>query len=131
MGDWGVTVWGEMCAELFVGENGGLFEAVHTFANFKETIAAGVEVVLGEAVFLNDFRGQMPTMNLHILVHSHGGAEEKIFDVACAVAGTSCGIRDDTIDVQFGVCNTDCRGTYVLIGVEAIPANGHADPVNL
>ena len=125
-----VPVWDQMSTELFIGQDGGLFESVHSFSDFDETVACGVEVGLSEAIFLDDLGGLVTTMHLHVLEDRHGGSEEKIFNVAGTVASAAMGIGDDAVDVQFGVGDSNRWGTYVLIGVQSITADCHADAVD-
>jgi hypothetical protein len=115
---------------LVVRQDGSFFEAVHAFADLDIAVSLGVKESFGEAVFLDDFGGEVPAMYSHVLVDFHGGAEEKIFYVTRAVAGAAGRIGDDTVDVQFGVGYADCRGTHILVSVEAIATYCHTDAVD-
>jgi hypothetical protein len=78
-----------MSFELIIGENAGLFEAVHAFADFKIDISLGIEEVRGESIFFKDFVGNIPAMDSHVLKKFHVRAEEEIFEVAGTEAGTA------------------------------------------
>ena len=126
-----VTEGREMSLELVVRENGGFLETVHTLADFDIDVTFGIEVFVGQVVFGEDLGGEITTVNAHVLVDKHVRDQEEIFQVAGAVAGTATGIGDDTVDVEFGVGETDSWRTYILISIEAIAANRHSDSENL
>jgi hypothetical protein len=69
-------------------------------------------------------------MDAHVLVYIHLGAQEKIFHVARAVAGTSMSIGDDAVEVEFGVGDADGGGSNVLVSVEAIAADCRSDAID-
>jgi hypothetical protein len=41
------------------------------------------------------------------------------------------GVRDNTVEVELGVGETYCRGSDILIGIEEIAANSHANAPGL
>ena len=125
--NWVVAEGGKVVAELFVGENAGLFEAVHAFSNFQIEVSFGVEMGIGESVFSYDLGCDIATMDAHVLVDFHVGGEEKIFEVSGAVSSTIFGIGDGAVEMEFGVNNANGRRTNILKGIETVTADGHAN----
>ena len=70
-------------------------------------------------------------MDAHVLIDGHVGAKEEVLDVASAVTGSAMSVRDDTVEVKFGIRDSDSGGAHVLVGIEAIAADGDADAVDL
>ena len=66
-------------------------------------------------------------MDTHVLEIFHSGDKKEIFQITSTVAGTLFGIGDGTVDVQFGVCDTNSGRACILVGIEAIAANRHAN----
>ena len=81
----------------------------------------------GEIVLVNDFLGNIAAVDAHVLVNEHVREKEKIFQVASAITGTKMGIRNDTIQMDFGVNDTNSRRTDILIRIKTITTNRHAD----
>jgi len=58
--------------KLFVGQNGGFFEAINALSNFNVNVSlAGVKVSLGKCIFVDDGWGEIFTMNSHVLKKFH------------------------------------------------------------
>ena len=132
---WGVTdgvvaVGSEMSLELVIGEDCGFLEAVHTLVDFDVNVASGVEMGVGQVVLINHLLGDILAVDAHVLVDEHVGDEEEIFEVASAVASTEMGIGDNTVEVEFGVDDTDGRGADILVSVEAVATDSHAEAVD-
>jgi hypothetical protein len=66
-------------------------------------------------------------VDAHVLVNEHVREKEKILQVTMAITGTKMGIRNDTIQMKFGVNNTNSRRTDILIRIKLITTNHHAD----
>ena len=118
-----------MSSKLFVCQDGGFFEAVHTFANFEVCIAFVVEEIFGEIVFVHDLVDDVATMDAHILENRHFGAEKEVFYVDGAVSSAFVGVGDGAVEMEFDVSDAHCWGAYVLVGVEFVAADRHADTV--
>lgn len=127
LGDWMITVRGEMRLQLIVGEDGGLFEAVHALADLDINVTFGIEVFVGKVVLINNLLWEVAAVDPHVLKNEHVGAEEEVLEVAGTVASTEMRIRDDTIEVELGIHNADSGRADVLIGVKAIATHRHAD----
>ena len=119
----------KMCLELVVRQDGGFFEAIHAFPDFNIYVSFGVEVGVGEIIFGNNFGCEIPTVDLHVLEDDHVGNEKEVFQVAGAIAGAEVGVGDGAVEVQFGVGKTDGGRTNILVRIEAVAANSHADAV--
>ena len=126
-----VTERSEMRFELIISEDGGFLETIHAFADFDVEITFGVEEIVGQVVFGDDLGCDVTAMNAHVLIDEHIGDKEEVFQVAGAVTGAEMSIGDDAIDVKLGVGETNSRRSDVLIGIEAIATDGHADSENL
>ena len=83
-----VAVRGEVGTELVVGEDGGFFEAVHAFLDFKIGVVFGIEVLVGKVVFGNIFMWNVAAVDAPILADFLGGGKDKVIDVGIAVVGT-------------------------------------------
>jgi hypothetical protein len=57
--------------------------------------------------------------------------EEKILQVISAVTCTKMGIRNDTIEMEFGVNNANSRRLDILIRIKTITPKHHADSEDL
>lgn len=119
----------KMSFELIVGQDGSLFEAIHPFADFDVNVAFGIEMGVSQGILVDDFGGNVFAMDTHVLVNYHVGDEKEVFQVTSAVSSAEVGVGDDTVEVKFGVDEPDGWGANVLIGVEAIAADSHADTV--
>jgi hypothetical protein len=120
---WGVAVFGEVGLESNVGEEAGLFKAVHAFANFNvhPSVRGGEGL---QRVLLNDFVGNYAEGKSHVFVPFHGSVEVKIFDVGDHEAGVRG--RDGTIEEALG-CSELGGGCADGTGVvEAVAANGES-----
>ena len=91
--------------ELIVREDGGLFETVHTLADFDvEDVTFGIEILLvGQVVFSDDLGCEITAVDPHLLVDKHVGDQKEIFQVASAIAGTETDIGDDAVDMELCV----------------------------
>ena len=98
-----VTVRGEVRSELIVRKDGSFLEAVHTLADFDVDITLGVEVGIGEVVLGNDFGREITAVNAHVLENGHIRHEEKVFQVAGAIAGTEMSVGNNTVEMKLGV----------------------------
>ncbi len=85
---------------------------------------------IGEVVFIDHLLGDVPAMDAHVLVDKHVGDQEKIFEIAGAVPGTEMSVGDDTVDMKFKIDESDGGGADILISVEAVATNGHAETVD-
>jgi hypothetical protein len=57
--------------KLFVGQNGGFFEAIRALSNFNVNVSLGVKVSLGKCIFVDECWGEIFTMNSHVLKNFH------------------------------------------------------------
>jgi hypothetical protein len=126
-GNWEVLVRGKMQFELIVRKDGSLFEAIHAFADLEVDKTFGVKVLVGEIVLVDDFLGNIAAVDMHVLVNEHVGDKEKILLVTSAIMGTKMGIGNDTIEMEFGVNNTNSRRMDILIHVKMITTSRHAN----
>ena len=78
LGNWKVSIRGQVCLELIVRKDGSLFEAIHTFADLKVDKAFGAKVLISEIILIDNFLGNLTAINLHVLVDGHVGDKEKI-----------------------------------------------------
>ena len=118
-------------AETIMRYYTGLFEARHAFADLHVGIAFGVKMSIREAIFVHDFRRDVFGVHAHVLEDFHGGAEKEVLEVGGAVTSAVFGIGDDTVEVEFGVDNTDSRGADVLESIKTITANRHANTIDI
>jgi hypothetical protein len=84
-------------------------------------------VLDGEIILFDDFLGNIAAVDAHVLVNEHVGEKEKIHQVTSAITGTKMGIGNDTIEMEFGVYNTNSRRTDILIRIKTITTNRNAD----
>jgi hypothetical protein len=108
----------EVSAKLIVCQDGGLFEAIHALSDFDVGVTLGVEVGRGKLILFLDILWDIPAMYPHILVYCHVANQKKIFQVGGAISGSTVGIGDYTVPVEFGVDEADGRGSDVLICVK-------------
>ncbi len=127
LGDWMVTVRSEMCLQLIVCEDGGLFEAVHALADLDVNVTFGIKVVVGKVVLVNNLLWEVSAVDAHVLIDEHVGDEEEVFEVTGTVTSTEMSVGDDTIEVELGINDSNSGRADVLIGVEAIATHCHAD----
>jgi hypothetical protein len=78
LGNWKVSIRGQVCLELILRKDGSLFEAIHTLVDLKVDIAFGVKVLISEIILIDNFLGNITAMNLHVLVDGHVRDKEKI-----------------------------------------------------
>jgi len=78
LGNREVSIRGKVCFELIVRKDGSLFEAIHTFADLKVDKTFGAKVLISEIILIDNFLGNITTMNSHVLVDGHVGDKEKI-----------------------------------------------------
>ena len=114
---------------MIIGKNGSLFEAIHAFADLDIDVLFGVKEIVGQGVLSNNLGSEIAAMDLHVLIDGHVGEEEKVFQVASAVAGAEMSIGDDTVEVELGVSDTNSGRTNILVSIEAVAANRHANAV--
>ena len=126
-----VTVRGEVCSELIVRKNGSFLEAVHTLADFDVDKTLGVKVRIGEVVLGNDFGREITAVNAHVLENGHIRHEEKIFQVAGAIAGAKVSIGNDTVEMKLCVDETNGRRTNILVSIETVATDSHANAIGL
>ena len=67
-----------MCLELVIGKNTCLFEAIHTFSNFKIDVAFGVKVFFSELVGVNNLLRKVAAMDAHVLENFHVRGKKEI-----------------------------------------------------
>lgn len=118
-----------MSFELIIGKNGGLFQTIHPFADFHVNVTLGVKVGVGQIILSNDFGRKILAVDAHVLIDDHVRDEEEVFQVAGAVAGAEVGIRDDAVEVELGVNETNSGRADILVSVETVATNSHADAV--
>jgi hypothetical protein len=66
-----VAVGCEVFFQLSVGQDAGFLQAVHAFLDFKVDVPLGIEIVVGEVIFGNDFLGDVFAVNFHVLKDFH------------------------------------------------------------
>jgi hypothetical protein len=86
-------------AELLIRENGRFFETIHPFADFNITVPVWVEVGFGQIVFRKYFGRDVFAVEAHVLTNFHVRNEEKIFQIASAVASAIFCIGNDTVQM--------------------------------
>jgi hypothetical protein len=131
LGNWKVSIRGKVLLELIVLKDGSLFEAIHAFADHKVDKTFGVKVLDGEIILVDDFLEIIAAVDAHVLVNEHVGQKGKILQVTSAVTGTKMGIGNDTIEMEFGVYDTNSRRTDILIRIKTITTNRHEDSEDL
>jgi hypothetical protein len=127
--DRSITKRSKVVAELFISEGASLFEAVHAFANFKVAKTLGIEICISEVMFVSDLLGEIAAMDLHVLEDLHVRAKKEVFEIASTVASARLVVKDGTVDMMFGVNNTNSRRANILKGFEAVTTNSHANLV--
>ena len=116
--DGSVTKRCQVSAQLIVGKDGGFFQAIHSFSDLDVGITLGIEVGRGKLILFLDVLWDVLAMNSHVLIDCHVANQEKIFQVGGAISGSSVGIGDDAVPVEFSVDEADGRGADVLICIE-------------
>ncbi len=124
-----VSVGSEVCLELVIREDGGLLESVHALADFDVDVSFRIEMGIGQVILVNDLLGDVTAMDAHVLVYEHVGDKKKVLEIACAIPGTKMGVGNHAVEVEFEVDETDGGGADVLVSVEAITADSHAETV--
>ena len=82
----------------------------------------------GKLLLVLDVLWNVLAMNLHVLIDYHVTDHEKIFEICTsAVASAAVGIGDNAVPVEFSVDEADGRGANILIGIQEISTDGHAD----
>ena len=66
-----VSVLGQVSAQLFIGKDGCLLQAIHATSNFKIGITFGVKVGRSQLIFFNDFVGDVAAVDSHVLKNFH------------------------------------------------------------
>ena len=119
-----------MGLELVIRENGSFLEAVHAFADFDVDVSFGVEMGVGQAVFVDHFLSEVLAMDPHVLIDDHIGDKEKVFEVAGTVTGAEMGIGDHTVEMELGVDEANGRRADILIGIKAVTTHSHAETID-
>lgn len=123
-----IAMRSEMGFQLVVCQDTGFLETIHAFSDLHVGIAFGVKVGISEAIFAHDFRSDILGV---VLEDFHSGTEKEVLEIGSAIASTVFGIRDDSIEVEFGVNDTNSRGVDILKGMEMITANSHANTIDI
>ena len=89
----------KMFFELLVGKDSGFLEAVHAFLDFNVKKTTGIEVIVGEAIFVKNFLSDVTSMDAHVLKFFHYGSKKEIFEVSGAVASAVGSIRDGAVQM--------------------------------
>ena len=92
-----VPLVSKMLAELYVGKNAGLWQAVNTLCDIEVDPA-----ILGErmqVVFFNEFLRYAGDLDSDILGPVHGGAKIKKF--TAKASKTRAAAQEDTVDYKF------------------------------
>jgi hypothetical protein len=83
--DGGIAEWCKVSAKLIVCQDGGLFQAIHAFADFDVGVSLGVEVGGGKFVSFLYVLRYVPAVNPHVLVYCHVANKKEIFQVGGAM----------------------------------------------
>ena len=89
MGDWCISVFGEMMDKSVLGNAAGLFEAGHSFPNFHVHVLVVDKVV--KFVGVNDFLCNFVKAYAHVFVAGYWGTVVEVADLASGKAGSGCG----------------------------------------
>ena len=57
----------KMVLELLVGQDTGFLEAIHAFLDFNVEKTTGIEVAIGEVIFVYNFLRDVASMDAHVL----------------------------------------------------------------
>jgi hypothetical protein len=121
-----VTGRGKFFNELVEGDNGGLFEAVHTVSDFEIYIAISLDgdgvARIGPDFLRNDGRG-----DVDVLVIGHRSAKEIVLDVKSEVASAVFGMGDSAVDADFGIEHGNGWGADVARVIQFVAASCHGD----
>lgn len=80
---------------------------------------------------MHNFGGDVSAMDSHVLVNTHSRGEEEILDVAGAEMCAVMSIRNDAVEMKFGVGETDGGRADVLKSVELVAADSETDAIDL
>ena len=89
----------KMFFELLVGKDAGFLEAVHAFLDFNVEKTTGIKVIVGEAIFVDNFLRDVASMDAHVLKNFPYGSKKEIFEVSSAVASAGGSIRDGAVQM--------------------------------
>jgi hypothetical protein len=117
----GVAIFGKVGGEANVGNDAGLFEAVHALANFHvHPPVRGGEGL--QRVLLYDFVGNDAEGKLHVFVPFHWRVEVENLNVGdheAGVRGGDCTVEEALGRGKLGGRCADCTGV-----IEAVATNG-------
>jgi hypothetical protein len=80
-------------------------------------------------VFVDDCRWDVLAMDAHVLIDGHVRTKKEILEITSAVACAVLGVRDSTVEMEFGVEHANGGRANVLIGVKFIATDRHTDAV--
>ena len=84
-------------------------------------------MLVGEVIFIYHSRGDVFTVNAHVLVDVHVALKEKILEIPSAVTSTKVSIGDDAVKVDLGIQETDGRQANILVGIEEIATDSDSN----
>jgi len=123
-----VTLFGQSLFEELVGDNAGLGEAIHAFANFNIDSSFVVDQVL-EVVFDDDLFGDDVESEAHVFRIGHRSVEVEVGQINAEEHGSRG--ADGGVDEEFG--GEEIRSGNALIAgkVNEVTANSESSAVDL
>jgi hypothetical protein len=122
-----VTMGSKVFFEAGVGNDAGLREAIHPFADLNQyTIIVDNR---GQVILSHDGRRNVPDVNPHVLVPVHGIVEVEILNVKGAESGTRGG--NNTVEEELGCGQVGGFGGDIAWILDAVAPTGAADTVLL
>ncbi len=122
-----VAVNAEAFLEMFVSQDAGMWETVHSLANSHVDVT--IQYLVIESVVVNDIRWEKGQWHFHILVPVEGCFEVHVLDVGASKAGTLG--ADGTVSEEVQRDHVSGAGGEFKKVVDKVTSNSDADTVRV